>query len=190
MAHCSEVEGDALAQVLFGDYDPAGRLVETWPASLNQLPPMMDYDLRHGRTYMFLRDKPLYPFGYGLSYTRFKYSDMRASTSRLSSGGKVVLSVHVTNAGKRAGDEVVQMYAKRLNSVAAQNEPREELVAFQRISLPARESRTVTFELPAERLEHWDQTKNAWELECGSVRIAVGGSSADLRASKVITLTK
>ena len=190
MAHCSEVEGDALAQVLFGDYDPAGRLVVTWPASLSQLPPMMDYDLRHGRTYMYLKDKPLYPFGYGLSYTRFKYSDMQTSANHVSLGGKVVVSVRITNAGNRAGDEVVQMYVKPMNPALSHGEPPERLAAYRRISLQSGERKTVSFELPAERFEHWDQAQNDWTLDFGSLQIAIGGSSADLRVSKVITLAR
>ena len=77
MAHSSQDEGTALAQVLFGDYNPGGRLVETWPKSLDQLPPMMDYNIRHGRTYMYFKGEPLYPFGFGLSYTTFKLANLR-----------------------------------------------------------------------------------------------------------------
>src|SRR6185295_5233770 len=93
MAHNSQEEGHALATVLFGDYNPAGRLVQTWPKSLEQLPPMMDYDIRHGRTYMYLRDMPIYPFGYGLSYTTFAYRDLKA----LSRDGQIDVSVVVKN---------------------------------------------------------------------------------------------
>ena len=81
--HAQE-EGTAIAEVLFGDYNPGGRLVQTWPKSLDQLPPMMDYDIRHGRTYMYFKGEPLYPFGYGLSYTTFKYSNLRTSAAKLS----------------------------------------------------------------------------------------------------------
>src|SRR6185312_9122549 len=79
MALNSQEEGRALASVLFGDYDPAGRLVQTWPRSLDQLPPMMNYNIRHGRTYMYFKDEPLYPFGYGLSYTTFAYRDLKVN---------------------------------------------------------------------------------------------------------------
>ena len=97
--------------MLFGDYNPAGRVSQTWVASMDQLPPMMDYDLRHGRTYMYLKDKPLYVFGYGLSYTKFAYSNLRVSTPRLAKDGSVTVSVDVKNTGKRDGDEVVELYA-------------------------------------------------------------------------------
>src|SRR5208337_1322490 len=91
MAHSSQDEGTALAQVLFGDYNPGGRLVVTWPNSLDQLPPMMDYNIRHGRTYMYFKGEPLYPFGYGLSYTTFKYSNLRVSSSQLASDGAIAI---------------------------------------------------------------------------------------------------
>src|SRR6185437_9232273 len=115
MALNSQEEGHALASVLFGDYNPAGRLVQTWPRSLDQLPPMMDYDIRHGRTYMYFRDQPLYPFGYGLSYTTFEYKDLKTSERTLKSPS-IDVSVVVKNTGKRAGDEVVQLYVKHLDS--------------------------------------------------------------------------
>src|SRR5260221_14002698 len=110
MTHCSQEEGNALADVLFGDYNPAGRLVQTWPASLKQLPPLMDYNIRDGRTYMYFKGQPLYPFGYGLSYTAFAYSRLRTSPDSLSVRGSISASVDVKNTGTRAGEEVVQLY--------------------------------------------------------------------------------
>src|SRR4030095_11893792 len=95
MALNSQEEGRALASVLFGDYNPAGRLVQTWPKSLDQLPPMMDYDIRNGRTYMYFRDKPLYPFGYGLSYTTFDYQDLKTNRAGFGSSGLINISVTV-----------------------------------------------------------------------------------------------
>ena len=100
MTHGSQEEGNALADVLFGDYNPAGRLVETWPASLKQLPPMMDYDIRHGRTYMYFKGKPLYPFGYGLSYTTFEYSDLKTSAPSLARNSTITVSVKSEKYGK------------------------------------------------------------------------------------------
>src|SRR4030095_4593000 len=114
MALNSQEEGRALASVLFGDYNPAGRLVQTWRKSPEQLPPMMDYDIRHGRTYMYFRDTPLYPFGYGLSYTTFDYANLRVTPRAVSPRGSINITVEVTNAGTRAGEEVVQLYVKHL----------------------------------------------------------------------------
>ncbi len=127
IAHAAQEQGTAIADVLFGDFNPAGRLNQTWPKSLDQLPPMMDYDIRHGRTYMYFKGEPLYPFGYGLSYTAFKYSRLRFQS------GKV--SVNVTNTGTRAGDEVVQLYERRPDH--------KQLRGFQRVSLKPNETRTV-----------------------------------------------
>ena len=116
MTHSSQDEGNALADVLFGDYNPAGRLVQTWPRSLDQLPPMLDYDIRHGRTYMYFKGEPLYPFGYGLSYTTFAYSNLRVTPTKLSTKGSINVRVDVKNTGARDGEEVVQMYIKHSNS--------------------------------------------------------------------------
>ena len=141
LAHNSQEEGNALADVLFGDFNPGGRLVTTWPRSIDQLPPIMDYDLRHGRTYMYFRGKPLYPFGYGLSYTSFDYSNLRTSASRLALDGEITVTVDVTNTGARAGDEVVQMYVRHPDSRVSR--PLRELRGFQRVSLRPGETRRV-----------------------------------------------
>ena len=102
MAHNSQEEGNALADALFGDYNPGGRLVTTWPASLDQLPPMMDYNIRDGRTYMYFKGKPLYPFGYGLSYTTFEYSNLKTSAGQIGASGEITVSVDVRNTGDRS----------------------------------------------------------------------------------------
>ena len=111
ITHNSEEQGDGLADVLFGDYNPSGRLTQTWVASMDQLPPMLDYDIRHGRTYLYLHGKPLYAFGYGLSYTSFEYSDLRLSSPVLHRNGAISVTVDVTNTGRRDGSEVVQLFA-------------------------------------------------------------------------------
>ena len=116
MAHSSQDEGTALAKVIFGDYNPGGHLVTTWPKSVDQLPPMMDYNIRDGRTYMYFKGDPLYPFGFGLSYTTFKYSNLKTSSPQLAKDGTVTVSVDVTNTGAVAGDAVAQLYVKHLKS--------------------------------------------------------------------------
>jgi beta-glucosidase len=184
MALNSQEEGHALASVLFGDYNPAGRLVQTWPKSLDQLPPMMDYDLRHGRTYMYFRSTPLYPFGYGLSYTTFAYRDLRVSPATLSSTGKVDVSVAVKNTGQRAGDEVVQLYVKHLNSSVTR--PLKELKGFARVHLAPREEKIVKLSLPASRLAYWNAETHRWNVEKDRVEIVVGGSSADEKLRKTV----
>ena len=150
IAHSSQDEGTALAKVLFGEYNPGGHLVVTWPKSLDQLPPMMDYNIRDGRTYMYFKGEPLYPFGYGLSYTTFKYSNLRTSSSELAKDGTVIVSVDVTNTGSRAGDAVVQLYVKHQNSKVER--PREELKGFQRVGIQPGETKTVQMTLKGSAL--------------------------------------
>jgi beta-glucosidase len=186
MAHNSQEEGNALADVLFGDYNPAGRLVVTWPMSLDQLPPMMDYDLRHGRTYMYFRQKPLYPFGYGLSYTSFAWSNLRTSSGKLQRGGEITVSVDVRNTGSRAGDEVVEMYVTHVNSKVER--PIEELKGFKRIALQPGETKTVHLPLKANALAYWNSAKGAFEVEPDQVNIKVGSSSADVKLQKVVSV--
>ncbi len=186
LTHASEEEGDALADVLFGDYDPAGRLVETWPRSLRQLPPMMDYNIRDGRTYMYFKYKPLYPFGYGLSYTKFEYSDLKTSPSGLNQDGSLMVSVDVKNTGARAGDEVVQIYVKHLNSFVSR--PLEELKGFKRVSLQSGEQKTVKIPLPAKLLAYWDTGKHAFAIEPDMIEILAGSSSADIRLRKIVSM--
>lgn len=180
----SEEEGNALADVLFGDYNPAGRLVQTWPRSIEQLPPMMDYDIRHGRTYMYFRGEPLYPFGYGLSYTTFAYSNLQTSANTLRANGSLKVSVDVKNTGKRAGEEVVQLYVKHMDSKVER--PLKELKGFRRIALQPGEQKTVTLELKGEQLAYWDATRHRFTVENGRVQVMIGSSSTDLRLSKVV----
>jgi beta-glucosidase len=184
MTHSSEMEGKALADVLFGEFNPAGRLGMTWPTSLSQLPPMMDYNLRDGRTYMFAREKPLYPFGYGLSYSRFRYAGMRVSSRQLAENGSVIVSTDVSNEGSRAGDEVVQMYVQHIGSKVAR--PKEELKGFKRITLGPGETKQVDFRLPASELAYWDEQAGRWVVEPDEVRVMIGASSADIRENETI----
>jgi beta-glucosidase len=187
MAHNSQEEGNALADVLFGDYNPGGRLVVTWPMSLEQLPPMMDYDLRHGRTYMYFRQKPLYPFGYGLSYTMFAYSNLRTSADQLTRNGEILVSVDVRNAGSRAGDEVVQMYIAHVNSKV--DRPIEELKGFKRVALQPGETKTVSLSLRAGALGYWDSARGAFQVEPDQLNVRIGSSSADIKLQRVVSVS-
>jgi beta-glucosidase len=184
MAHSSQEEGNALSDVLFGDYNPAGRLVATWVKSLDDLPPMMDYDIRKGRTYLYFKGQPLYPFGFGLSYTTFEYSNLRFSADSVTASGEVVASVDIKNTGTRAGDEVVQLYVKRLNS--AVERPVKELRGFERITLQPNETRTVRLTVKGADLTYWDAGKHSFAVESGSVSIMLGASSANVRLEKAI----
>jgi beta-glucosidase len=182
ITHNSEEQGNALADVLFGDYNPAGRLTQTWPASLDQLPAMMDYDIRHGRTYLYAKAKPLYAFGFGLSYTTFVYSNLQVSES----AGNVHVKVTVANTGARDGDEVVQVYASHQGSKVAR--PAQELVAFSRVPLAVGQHKEIAFDVPSARLEYWDETSHRFVVEPDHVEFRVGGSSTDVRLSQTIAI--
>jgi len=179
MAHASQDEGTALAKVLFGDYNPGGRLVVTWPKSIDQLPPMKDYNIRDGRTYMYFKGEPLYPFGYGLSYTTFKYSNLRTSSPQVAKDGTVTVSVDVTNTGSRAGDEVVQMYVKHLRSKVVR--PGEELKGFERVTIQPNESKTVELPLKASTLAWWDEKLPGFRVEAEPISVMVGNSSTGVQ---------
>ena len=188
LTHCSQEQGNALADVLFGDYNPAGRLVQTWPRSLDQLPPMMDYNIRHGRTYMYFKGEPLYHFGYGLSYTTFDYSNLKTSAPTLAKDGSLTVTVEVKNTGLRAGEEVAQLYVRHLESKVER--PIKELRGFKRIALQPGESKTVEFSLNAESLAYWDVGQHAFVLEPGRVELSVGGSSSAERLKTKIAVQR
>jgi len=184
MTHSSQDEGTAIAAVLFGDYNPGGHLVETWPKSLDQLPPMMDYNIRHGKTYMYFKGEPLYPFGFGLSYTTFKYANLRISAPSVAKDGTVTVSVDVTNTGSRAGDAVAQLYVKHMASKVTR--PNEELKGFKRITLQPGETRTIAIPLKASALAYWDEKAKDFRVEAEPVKLMAGSSSADLPATATL----
>jgi beta-glucosidase len=186
VTHNSPELGTALADVLFGDVNPGGRLVQTWPKSLDQLPPMMDYDIRNGRTYMYEKAVPLYPFGYGLSYTSFKYGNLKLSDAKMNSKGQIMVQVDITNTGMRTGDEVVQMYVKHVNSKVQR--PQKELKGFKRITLAPNETQTVSIPLKAEQLAYWNTQSKKFVVERDQVQVLVGSSSADIRAQGSVAL--
>jgi beta-glucosidase len=183
-SHNGQEEGTSIAEVVFGDYNPAGRLVQTWVRSLDQLPPMMDYNIRKGRTYMYFQGEPLYPFGYGLSYTTFRYSKLRASAGKLKADGEIKVSVDVKNTGARDGEEVVQLYVHHLKSKVER--PGKELRGFERVAIPRGLTKTVTIPLKASSLGYWDTAQRRWVVEAEDIRVMVGGSSADLKLGKTI----
>jgi beta-glucosidase len=147
---------------------------------------MLDYDIRHGRTYMYFKGEPLYPFGYGLSYTTFAYSNLRANSGTVSGNNAVTVSVDVKNTGSRAGDEVVQLYVTHLNSALAR--PLKELKGFRRVQVKPGETITVSLPLTAPALSYWNAAKHAFVVEPGKVEIMVGASSADLRLRRTIAV--
>jgi len=173
-----EEGGTAIADVLFGAYNPGGRLPVTFPRSIADVPEFTSYDMQ-GRTYRYLQKEPLYPFGYGLSYTRFEYADARVSRARFGAGDDVEISATVKNTGERAGDEVVQLYLKDLE--ASCRVPHHSLRGFQRITLAPGESRRVTFHLTPRDLSLIDDAGRR-VLEPGRFRASIGGSQPDPRS--------
>jgi len=161
--------------VLFGDYNPAGRLPITFPKSIDDLPPIEDYRME-GRTYRYTKKNPLYPFGYGLSYTEFEYSNFSLASSEINVGRPLILSVDVKNVGQVKGDEVVQVYIQDLE--ASVKVPRWSLQAIQRISLEPDQRYKIQFKIKPRQLALINE-EGKRILEPGSFRVYVGGSQPD-----------
>lgn len=181
-SHAGQELGHAVADVLFGKVNPAGRVNMTWYKSSDQLPPFMDYDIiQGGRTYQYFEGSPLYSFGHGLSYSEFKYEQLHLSqtTVKAEKDAAVELSFSLTNSSERAGEEVVQLYVRAAHSRVKR--PRLQLADFQRIALAPGETVNVTFRLPLETLQVWDVTRERFCIESGEYELLIGTSSDDLR---------
>lgn len=176
--------GNAVADVLFGDYNPAGRLPVTFYRSVADLPPFDDYGMR-GRTYRYFSGRPLYPFGHGLSYTSFSYRRLRAPR-RAAAGKPVEVSVEVKNTGRRAGDEVVQLYVRRM--LAPQRRAVKALKGFQRVPLKPGETRAVRFTLPSDAFTAYDEDAGRVAVAPGDYEIQVGASSEDIRQRATVAV--
>lgn len=187
MTHNSQEEGNGLADVLFGAYSPAGRLTQTWPTGDAQLLPIMDYNLLNGRTYMYSKEKPLYAFGYGLSYTTFAYEGLSLSGSSMGPDGDVQVTVKVKNTGTRASDEVVEMYVQHEGSAVSR--PHLELEGFKRVHMDAGAEQDVTMTLKAHALAYWDAPSHTWHVEKEKVRVLAGGSSDKLPVQGEVEVT-
>jgi beta-glucosidase len=187
-AHGGQEFGHALAGVLFGEPGPAGRLTQTWYASVADLPDLLDYDIiAADATYLYFRGEPLYPFGHGLTYTSFAYSDLRCSGgAELAADGELDVSVDVANTGSRASDEVVQLYTRQLTSRVKQ--PRRQLRGFRRIHLAPGERTTVVFRLRSSDLSFWDVTRDRRVVEAARHAVMVGRSSQDILQAATITV--
>lgn len=174
-----EEGGNAMADVIFGNVNPGGKLPLTVYASEEQVPSVDEYDVTKGFTYMYLQGKPLFAFGHGLSYTTFTYSDLKIASKKIRSNGKINLSVTIKNTGKRKGDEVVQLYVHDVASSVKRAS--KELRGFERISLNPGETKTVKFEVPAEKLAFYDENTHRFVVEPGLFDVMVGSSSGDIR---------
>jgi beta-glucosidase len=184
MAQNSQETGTALADVLFGDYNPAGRLTQTWIKDISDLPELLDYNIRNGRTYMYFKGKPLYAFGHGLSYSTFKYNSVESYSETIAKNGELKITVSVTNTGTKDGDEVIQLYVKQLQSKVER--PEKELKTFQRVFFKAGETKNVSLVLKAKDLEYWNTAKQQFELEKNTIEIQIGSASDKILLNKTI----
>ena len=180
----SQELGNGVADILFGRENPAGRLVQTWPSSIDRLLPIRDYNIRNGRTYMYDRNSPLFAFGHGLSYTNFEYSNLSTDRAILKTGETAYITVNVKNTGSMDGDEVVQLYVSYPDSKVER--PAKALKGFRRIHIPSGRSVAVTIPLKAEDLAYWDTARHAFVLEKGNIRLMVGAASDDIRLNGTI----
>lgn len=184
---------DAICDVVFGDVSPSGKLTTTFPKNVGQIPLYYNH-LNTGRpleagkwfskfrsNYLDIDNEPLYPFGYGLSYTTFRYGDLQLSNNSMNENGKITASVTVTNTGNYDADEVVQMYIRDMVGSVAR--PVKELKGFERIHLKKGESRTVSFDITAEQLKFYNSALN-WVCEPGEFEVMVGGNSRDVQTKK------
>jgi len=186
--------GTSIAGILFGDVNPSGKLTTSFPRNAGQLPifynhkntgrPQGDFDnyVRFKSNYIDVINAPLYPFGYGLSYTKFNYGDVTLSATEMQLGGKVTAKVSVTNAGPRDGKEVIQLYIHDVYSTSTR--PVKELKGFRKIFLKAGETRDVSFDLTAEDLKYYDHDL-VFVCEPGDFEIMIGPNSRDIRKVKL-----
>lgn len=179
LTQCSQELGHAVSDVIFGHYNPAGRLTQTWVKNITDLPHMMDYDITHGRTYMYFKEKPLYPFGYGLSYTRFNYSGTTLNDRVIERGDTLRVCFNLKNSGDMNGDEVVQLYVSARKHT--DKDPIKQLKAFQRISLRKGEMKKVELTVPYTELQVWDEKQNRFILPNKEMTLEIGASSSDIR---------
>jgi len=175
-SHAGQETGHALAAVLLGDAEPAGRLAQTWYRGDDTLPHPLDYDIINaGWTYQYHRAAPLYPFGHGLSYTDFTHSDLRLSKSQIDRDGSVEVAVTLANTGVRSGSEVVQLYVRALD--ADYQAPRLRLADFRKVRLEPGQEEELVFRLPAEQFAHWDVATGAFTVDPGEYEIVVARSA-------------
>lgn len=194
----SQEQGNALADILFGDENPSGKLPTTFPVRLEDNPAYINYPGENGKVrygegifvgYRYYDTKkiaPLFPFGHGLSYTTFKYSNLRIGAKSLTPSQTLKVKVDVTNTGKVAGKEIVQLYMRDVRSTFAR--PEKELKAFEKVELKPKQTKTLTFTLDREAFWYFDVFKNKWNVEPGEFKVLVGASSRDIRLGGSVTV--
>lgn len=181
MTHCSQEMGHGLADVLMGVVNPAGRTTQTWVKDILDLPNIMDYDIRNGRTYMYQEGEVLYPFGYGLSYTNFKYISATSNQDKKS----ITLTITVKNTGTCDGEEVIQVYASYPESAVSR--PKKQLCAFARVAIAKDETKEVSLVIDKEDLSYWNESTHTFTFEKGKqIVFGIGASSADIRIEEIL----
>jgi beta-glucosidase len=185
VSQSSQELGNGVADVIVGKVSPSGRLVQSWISSIDQLPPILDYNIRHGRTYLYSKYTPLFPFGHGLTYTDFKYSALVTDKKTVGKGEVVNVSFTVRNTGNFDSDEVAQLYVSFPQSKAER--PVIALKGFKRVFIRKGEKVIVTIPLKTADLAYWDIAKKAWTFEAGKILLKAGCSSADIRLQGEIT---
>ena len=183
--YAGEEGGNAITDVLTGDYNPAGRLPVTFYKSANDLPSFEDYNMS-GRTYRYFKGQAIYPFGYGLSYTKFEYSGLKLNKNNINTKDSITVSVHIKNTGNFNGDEVVQLYVKNTSSKLPQ--PNKDLRGFKRINIKKGETQTVQFTLKADAFKYFDEKKDDFIIEPGKYEIQIGASSDDIRLKEILQI--
>ncbi|MCR5351521.1 MAG: glycoside hydrolase family 3 C-terminal domain-containing protein [Bacteroidales bacterium] len=189
-----QAQGEAIPRLLFGEVNPGGKLNATWYKSVKDLPAITDYNLRRssgnvGRTLWYFNQEVSYPFGYGLSYTTFAYSNFRISQHAITPNDVVRVSVDVTNTGDCAGDEVVQIYVATPDSPAALERPAKRLKGFRRVTIPRGQTRTVSIDIKCSDLWFWDMDADRMTFDPGRYVFEIGSSSADIRGRVSATMS-
>jgi beta-glucosidase len=170
--------GRAVAEVLFGDVNPAGRLPVTFYRSTEKLPAFDDYSMQN-RTYRYFEGSPLFAFGHGLTYTLFKYHGAKLESNRVTTNSTLKLTFSLTNGGSRDGDEVTQVYFRHVRSAVPQ--PSLALCAFQRKHVARGKTQRVRMDIPVERFRYWDTTQKRYIVEPGQYELMLGAASDDIR---------
>ncbi len=189
-------KGESLADVLLGRYNPSGRTPETWYRTADQIPSIYDYELRpvgpNGRTYMYYNGPVSYPFGYGLSYTTFAFSNLRISHRRPAADDTIQVRVDVKNTGSADGNEIVQMYVNTPNADPSLERPIKRLEGFQKLFLAAGERKTVTLPLKIADLAFYNEADKRFEVDRGvyGIQIATSSADGDIQAQDTITVTR
>jgi len=185
--YAGQAGGAAIADVIFGDYNPGGKLPVTFYKNVTSLPHLGDYDISKGRTYWFYDSDVLYPFGHGLSYTTFEYSNIALDKNSFRINDvDLKVSMEIKNTGSVKGDEVVQLYVRDTESSV--NQPIKRLRDFKRIPLDAGETKTISFELKNEDFSYWDENMKAWIIEAGEFEIMIGSSSEEINLKSSLTV--